>query len=202
VIGNVILGVVDLDATSGQLRALGLDVVEGGRHPGLGTRNRIVPLGASYLELLAVEDVATAERTEFGRSLLARISGGDRLTRWSIRTDRIEEVAAALGLEVDDRARDHPDGRTLNWRSAGLAPSLADPTRPFFMQWPDADWPGNEAASHDARLVGLELSVPDRAELERWTLGTSLPLRVQDGPADLRSVAIEAAGTELVLPPT
>ena len=56
--GNVILGVVDLATTAERLRGVGLDVLEGGTHPRFGTRNMIVPLGRSYLELLAVEDPA------------------------------------------------------------------------------------------------------------------------------------------------
>ena len=193
-VGNVILGVADLEAATERLQGLGLDVVEGGRHERFGTRNRIVPLGDSYLELLTVEDRGRAERSEFGRSLLARTARGDRLTRWSIRTDRIDEVAAELDLEVDDRSRAHPDGRTLRWRSAGMAPSLRDPTRPFFMQWPDADWPGHEPAGHHARLVSLELRVPDRSALRTWTLGMALPLVVTDGEPDLVAVQIEVSG--------
>lgn len=193
-IGNVILGVVDLEAATTPLRDLGLDVLEGGRHERFGTRNRIVPLGTGYLELLTVEDLDLAGRSEFGRSLLARTAGGDRLTRWSIRTDGIDEVATELDLEVDDRSRAHPDGRLLRWRSAGMAPSLADPSRPFFVQWPDADWPGGEPVAHHAALVGLELAVPDREALRRWTLGLDLPLEVHDGPSDLISVTIEVDG--------
>lgn len=195
--GNVILGVVDLTATAERLRAVGLDVREGGTHTLFGTRNMIVPLGRSYLELLAVEDRALAEQSLFGRALLTRTADGDRLVRWSIRTDRIDEVAADLDLEVDDRSRLHPDGRTLRWQSAGMTPSLLDPSRPFFMQWPDLDWPGNEPAEHRAvvgDILDLELSVPDRKALGRWTLGLDLPLDVRDGPGDLLSVTIEVDG--------
>ena len=195
--GNVILGVVDLAATAARLRAVGLDVQEGGTHPQFGTRNMVVPLGRSYLELLAVEDRDLAVQSLFGRTLLDRIVDGDRLVRWSIRTDRIEEVAAVLGIDVDDRSRRHPDGPTLRWRSAGMTPSLLDPSRPFFMQWPDEDWPGREPARHESELgeiLDLELSVPDRAALTRWTLGADLPLTVRDGPGDLRSVTIEVDG--------
>ena len=195
--GNVILGVVDLAATAERLRAVGLDVQEGGTHPQFGTRNMVVPLGRSYLELLAVEDRAAAGQALFGQTLLARTADGDRLVRWSIRTDRIDGVARDLGIDVDERSRLHPDGRTLRWRSAGMTPSLLDPSRPFFMQWPDADWPGREPARHEAtvgEILDLELSVPDRAALTRWTLGADLPLTVRDGPGDLRSVTIEVDG--------
>jgi len=195
--GNVILGVVDLVATADRLRSAGFDVQEGGTHPTFGTRNMVVPLGRSYLELLAVEDRDVAEQSLFGRTLLARTAEGDRLVRWSIRTDRIDDVAADIGIEVDDRSRLHPDGRTLRWRSAGMTPSLLDPSRPFFMQWPDADWPGTEPARHTAAVgefLSLEVAVPDRSALERWTLGAELPLVVADGPPDLVAVTIEVDG--------
>jgi len=195
--GNVILGVVDLAAAADRLRSVGLDVLAGGTHPQFGTRNMIVPLGRSYLELLTVEDRETAEQSLFGRTLLARTADGDRLVRWSIRTDRIDEVAADLDLEVDDRSRLHPDGRTLRWRSAGMTPSLLDPSRPFFMQWPEAHWPGNEPAEHRSvvgDILELELSVPDRQALGRWTLGLDLPLDITDGPPDLVAVSLEVDG--------
>jgi hypothetical protein len=198
-IGNVIYGVSDLDAATERLQAEGLEAQEGGRHERFGTRNRIVPLGESYLELLAVEDRELAERSEFGRSLLARTADGDRLTRWSIRTDRIDEVAAELGLAVEDRSRAHPDGRTLRWRSAGMVPSLRDPSRPFFMQWPDADWPGHEPAAHDARLVELRVQVPDRAAFATGTLGLDLPVEVVGGPPDLVAVTLAVGGREVVI---
>lgn len=53
-IGQVILGVRDLDASTREFEALGLRVVDGGNHPGLGTANRVIPLGTTYLELLGV----------------------------------------------------------------------------------------------------------------------------------------------------
>jgi len=195
--GNVILGVVDLAATAKRLQAVGLDVQEGGTHPRSGTRNMVAPLGRSYLELLAVEDRDLAEQSLFGRTLLTRTAEGDRLVRWSIRTDGIDQVAADLDLEVEGRSRLHPDGRTLQWRSAGMTPSLLDPSRPFFMQWPDQDWPGNEPAEHQVQvgeILGLELSVPDREAHRHWTLGLDLPLTVHDGPGDLLSVTLEVDG--------
>ena len=49
----------DLAAAAREIEARhGLASIEGGRHPGWGTANRIVPLGSSYLELVAVIDDA------------------------------------------------------------------------------------------------------------------------------------------------
>ena len=38
------------------MEGLGLTVLEGGRHPGRGTANLIVPFGRQYLELLCIVD--------------------------------------------------------------------------------------------------------------------------------------------------
>ena len=59
--------VADLAAAGRELEARhGLASIEGGRHAGYGTANRIVPLGESYLELVTVADEAKAARSPFG----------------------------------------------------------------------------------------------------------------------------------------
>ena len=124
-IGQVILGVQDLEASTARFETLGFAVVDGGKHPGLGTANRVIPLGNAYLELLGVIDRAEAAASPFGQSLLGRISAGDRLVRWSIRTERIEEDCRRLGLVAERRQRMRPDGALLMWQAAGLELSLA-----------------------------------------------------------------------------
>src|SRR5687767_15772991 len=42
----------------------GLASVDGGRHRDFGTANRIIPLGSTYLELVAVVDPGAAARSE------------------------------------------------------------------------------------------------------------------------------------------
>jgi Glyoxalase-like domain len=55
VIDHVLMAVVDLNAAGERFEVMyGLVSVEGGRHPGWGTANRVVPLGENYLELVAV----------------------------------------------------------------------------------------------------------------------------------------------------
>jgi hypothetical protein len=39
----------------------GLASIEGGRHPGWGTANRIIPLGDAYIELVTVVDDEEAQ---------------------------------------------------------------------------------------------------------------------------------------------
>jgi hypothetical protein len=204
-LSQIIFGVRDLDVASRRFETLGFTVLDGGTHPGVGTANRVIPLGRQYLELLGVIDPGEAARNEYGRSLLERIATGDRLVRWSIRTDHIDPVAARLGLEVEARRRTRPDGHLLTWRAAGLALALADPTIPFFMQWDEPDdYPGLLPATHPngARGVAALTIVPaDPAQLDRWTEGADAPVRRREGNAPrLLNVEIDTPKGRLVIP--
>ena len=82
---HVIMPVVDFDTTSERLlEQHGLASVPGGRHTGLGTGNRIVPLHLDYIELMGIVDPDEATAGFLGRGLT------DRLTR--------QEGVAALCL--------------------------------------------------------------------------------------------------------
>jgi hypothetical protein len=56
-VDHIVYAVDDLEAAAERLRReFGFASVVGGRHPGWGTANRIVPLGREYVELVAVVD--------------------------------------------------------------------------------------------------------------------------------------------------
>ena len=202
-LAQVILGVRDLDAATRRMEDLGFSVLDGGVHPGLGTANRIIPLGRQYLELLGVVDEALARQQWYGRALLARIVGGDRLVRWSLRTDRIEEVAGGLGLVPERRRRIWPDGRLLTWRAAGLREAAEASWPPFFMQWDDpADFPGALPVRHPNGASGiawLEVATPDPARLERLRAGGEAPVRLIAGPPGLGRVAVATREGAIVI---
>jgi len=207
-LSQVIFGVRDLDAAADRLRALGFDVLDGGVHPGVGTANRVVPLGDEYVELLGVVDPDLAAASDYGRSLMRAVESGDRLVRWSLRTDDIEAVAARLGLVVEARRRTRPDGVLLTWRAAGLSLALADASTPFFMQWDDpAQYPGLMPARHPngaRRVAWLEVAPADADRLARWSAGATAPLRVVGDAASpgLLRVAVETDDGEVVLSPS
>jgi hypothetical protein len=187
------------------MRQLGLCVLDGGHHPGLGTANRVVPLGRQYLELLGVVDRAQAEQSDYGRALLRGIARGDRLVRWSLRTDDIDGVAARLAIVVERRQRLRPDGARLTWRAAGLALSLDQPWLPFFMQWDEpSQYPGAAPVEHPcgaSHAAWLEVCPGDAAKLAQWTQGGDAPLRPVDGEPGLGRVALAGAeGVVLTLP--
>ena len=203
-LSQIIFGVTDLDAATARFRAMGFDVRDGGVHPGVGTANRVIPLGAQYLELLGVVSPELARESEYGRSLLTAIADGDRLVRWSLKTDAIEDVAVRLGISVEHRKRLRPDGVLLTWRAAGLPLALADATIPFFMQWDHADqYPGAMTATHrnGARTVtSLSIAPRDTKQFQRWIEGADAPLRLlTDRPPGLLSVGVQTDRGEVTI---
>ena len=69
---HILIPTADLSSEVAKVEArYGLVSVEGGRHAGWGTANRIVPLGQTYLELVAVVDPEEAARSAFGRWVAA-----------------------------------------------------------------------------------------------------------------------------------
>jgi hypothetical protein len=181
----VIYAAADLDAATARIeRELELTAVGGGRHEGLGTLNRIVPLGGGYLELLAVADREEAQRSEFGRGLLSRLArGGDGLLGWAVAIDDVEPVAHRLGTEITTIRR-----AGLSARLTGMAEAMQEPFLPFFISRdPGVPDPGIEGEA--GGITSIEVA-GDTARLERWLASTQLPVRVVDGPPAVRAVRI------------
>jgi hypothetical protein len=102
-IDHVIYAARDLDATSARLEAeYGLVAAGGGRHDGIGTHNRVMPLGGGYLEVLAVADAAEAAASPLGRAVTARIEAGEGLMGWAVAVDRdrVEDWLGGAELPV------------------------------------------------------------------------------------------------------
>ena len=77
-IDHVVLACADPDATADVLeRRLGLAATAGGRHDVLGTFNRLIWLGDTYLELVGVFDVELASRSWLGRPVIAALDAGE-----------------------------------------------------------------------------------------------------------------------------
>lgn len=201
-IDHVILAASDLDAAAKDLLArTGLASVPGGRHPGRGTANRIVPLGGSYLEIMGVVDRSEAEASDYGGVLLDRLGQGSAFMGWALATDDLDAVCGRLSLEAVPGSRIRPDGRELRWRTAGVGD---DEALPFFIQWDvaDEDHPARDAAPHRVRPTGIarvDVSV-DPGELGACLGGHALPVRVVDGPPGVRSVVVATEDGDVTLP--
>ena len=198
-IDHVLLAAFDLDVASHELEMRrGLATVAGGRHPGWGTANRVVPLGDAYLELVAIADEAEARCTAFGRWVLARRASPLVPLGWAVRPASLDEDAARLGLAVHDGARERPDGSLLRWRLAGVEEAAAEPCLPFFIEWaPGSAFPG-AAAESGVRLEHLVLG-GDEERLTGWLGGARLPVEVQPGAPAVKAVVLRGGSREIVL---
>ncbi|MEV4081897.1 VOC family protein, partial [Nonomuraea fuscirosea] len=92
ILDHLVYATPDLDATAAELeRLLGVRPAEGGRHPGFGTRNRLVGLGGrSYLEIVGPdpEQEDPAGPRPFGIDGL-RAAG---LAGWALAVEDIDAV--------------------------------------------------------------------------------------------------------------
>jgi hypothetical protein len=206
-IDHVIYAVDDLDSAGATLfDREGLASVQGGRHAGWGTANRIVPLGETYLELIAVVDVEEAEGSQFGRAVRRALTEDHSLVGWVVATDDIDAVAKRLDLEVEEKSREAADGSTLSWRVAGLERATKTGALPFFVQWevPSEQHPGAANVRHDADPRGIawvEVCADEPDEVRDW-LGddaNDLAVRITGGDPGLAAVAIDTDGGEIVL---
>lgn len=184
----MIVCVPDLDeAVTAFERGYGVTSVPGGRHEGHGTANRLVPLGDTYVELVAVVDHGEAGDSGFGSWVAMRSAqpGADAI---AIRTDDLDDVCRRLDLESIPMSRTIPTGERLHWRVAGME-HLISSGLPFFIQW-DIDaslHPGNIPVSHGSGHVFLGAVVlsGDERLLRAWTEGLA-GVDVEDGPPGVR----------------
>ena len=171
-IDHLVIAVADPDAASADLETrLGLESGGGGRHDALGTYNRLVWLGDTYLELIGVFDAQLAAGSWVGAPTLRALERGGGLATWAIATDAIDDDVSAVRARGSDLARPvagerrHPDGEVVRWRLAA-APRLDPGLPPFLIEHdPDAaEWtPADREvrAAGRARLTVLELAVDD-----------------------------------------
>ena len=184
-IDHVIYATQDLDRTAARLEAEhGLAARGGGRHVGLGTENRIVPLGGGYLELIAVADRAEAQRTSLGNALAARIAQrGEGLMGWVVAVGDVLAEAGRTGAELSTIER-----AGLRARLAGVATAMAEPALPFFIER-DAGVADPGDGGDAGGITWVEVA-GDADRLRAWLGGAELPVRVHDGEPGLLAVGI------------
>ena len=199
----MLIAVADLAAAGRDLEARhGLASIDGGRHPGWGTANRIVPLGDAYLELVAVVDEAEAAQSTFGRWVARAVPAVATLLGWAVRTDELEEVARRLRLVAAAGSRAARDGQVLRWRLAGIEQVAAEPSHPFFIEWGEGTLlPGHRPEPH--RAAGLHLAelqlAGDADRIAAWLGPHDLPITVRPGMPALTRVLLAGAAGEIVL---
>jgi Glyoxalase-like domain len=184
-IDHVIFAAADLDAAAALIEAEhGLRAAGGGRHDGMGTHNRIVPLGRGYLELLAIAVPEEAAGSELGRAVTARIERtGEGPMGWAVAVDDVESVARLLRLPVTTISR-----HGLTARLTGVAEAMAEPYLPFFIER-DPGIPDPGAAGDAGGIEWIEVT-GDVRKLADWLGGADLPMRVAEGEPAVLAVGV------------
>jgi hypothetical protein len=177
-IDHLVIAVRDLNDAAGELELrVGLAATGGGRHPTLGTQNRLAWLGDTYVELVSIADQEVAEGSWLGVPTIAALKGGGGLATWAIATNSIDADVAALRLngarfgDPTPGERERADGAVVRWRLA-IGGALGPFEPPFLIQhepssaeWTDGDRAARSAERHPiggpVRLEVLELRVPN-----------------------------------------
>jgi Glyoxalase-like domain len=205
---HVQVAVDELDVAAGRFaKRYGLVAVEGGHHPGRGTGNMIVPLGRSYLELIAVMDDSEAQALPTSIRVRRALESRRTFATWAVRTEDLEATRADLAAhgvppassEIVSGRRRRPDGQELAWRSVELVPNGEFSAMPFLIEWDVAPglFPGASAPAHPSGargILSIVLSDPDpegaRADLARL-LATDLDYSVEKGPPGVLEITLD-----------
>jgi len=166
---HILLGASDLD--------LGIRWVEertgvrakfGGSHPGGGTRNALLSLGAEhYLEIIAPDPAQANASDERGLQELS----APHIIQWAVHTEDIaaaKSMVEAAGIKTvgpQPGSRQRPDGKVLRWQALGIEKTT--PLVPFFIQWEA----GSPHPSSDSPTLGtvksLHFETPQPDDLHR-----------------------------------
>lgn len=202
-IDHVVLAVRDLDATARWLwETYGLEAQPGGVHAGVGTANRIVPVGDDqFIELLTVTD--SRSRHPIVPWLSAQLASGDRLLQVAVDPGDIDAEAARLGEPVQELERVAADGRRVGFRLTGIIGAFGPGLLPFFVVCSSgAEWRcGFRPPRHRVDPGGIrwvELGSPD-VDVRAQVLDDSLPFRFVLGRPGVAAVALDISGAEVVL---
>lgn len=156
----------DLEAAAKSAESIiGVRSVEGGRHVGFGTANRLIGLGPStYLEIIGPDPSQPAPAFErpFGIDALE----APRLVAWAVAVDDIEAARklvefAGIGPPVE-MTRRTPTGDLLRWRLTPPVPGSV----PFLIDWLDTPHPAGQL-EQVAKLVDLRIEDTDPGEVRK-----------------------------------
>jgi hypothetical protein len=190
---HLVIGCRDLDQGSAWLAALlGVEAQAGGKHPLMGTHNRLVRLGeGSFIELIAIDpDAPPPARPRWFSldtpELRARLAASPLLLTWVVRTDRIVEAVT----RVPELGQVHAATRGVySWRITipedgslqfgGLLPTV--------IQWDGDAHPAAALEEKGCALHELSLAHPMSAGLVPMfrALRIAGPVDLKPGPKEL-----------------
>src|SRR6266700_2855146 len=135
-IDHIIIGVNNLEKAATQSsQKLGLAVAGGGIHPTAGTANRIIMIGDTYLELIAIHNPAEAQQ-----SMLDRLAIREGYLNFLLASNDIEADSTAMinrGIPILGQTPGSlkaADGRTRGWSRTNIERQDLAQRYPFIIQ--------------------------------------------------------------------
>jgi hypothetical protein len=180
---HILWAAPDLDAGSALIGQLtGVDPARGGSHAGFGTRNSLLSLGATYLEIIAPDPAQSLEGNRGGRIAGLAEPG---LATFAVRTTDLDAYAAAAaraGIRTKgpiEMGRTRPDGVRLDWACLYIEDTVFGEMIPFAIDWKASPHP---SASTPSGVTLREFTVlhPQAGALARiyGEMGIDVPVRL------------------------
>jgi len=185
---HLVYATPDVDRTVEDLaRRLGVEAAAGGRHIGYGTRNALLSLGSSYLEIIGPD--AGQHRPVHGYWYGVEDVVEPRLVTWTDRVEHIERVAAyahGRGYDTGDVHkvfRETPEGGQLSFRLT-MPTGDGDGLIPNLIEWDEHSLHPSTTSPGGIGLVQLRGYHPVPAVIQPMldALRVDLEVRVADRP--------------------
>lgn len=187
IVDHIVVGISDLEMGIEQLEALtGVRAVVGGEHPGRGTWNALISLGAGhYMELLAPVPGGVIDESD---ALAGNLDEFSELTpvgfaASSVDMDGLAALLLAEGYQIEGPvagSRVKPDGSVLEWRTLSVVrPLLAG--APFFIEWGESSMHPSESSPQGCQLSFVQVGGPDAAALGSMASVLDLDIRTAAG---------------------
>jgi hypothetical protein len=189
-VDHLVYAAPDLQAESDRLtNQLGVSVTPGGSHPGRGTANALISLGANqYLEIIGPDPKLSAPKGAGAK--IAKLSKPEILT-FAVQDNQLESIetrAKTLGLKtsgIRPGSRRTDAGDLLQWRTLGIAAGEEyGGLIPFFIDWGETPHP-SATSGQSAHLVGMVVEHPQPERLSKLyrDLGVNVPVRYGKQPS-------------------
>ena len=178
---HIMYAVPDLENSMAEIASItGIVPLDGGVHPGNGTRNALLGLSnSSYLEIIGPDKKQNLENT-LGELLVSKNTSGIRA--WAVAVSdlaSVADVAQELGFRVRDRkemSRKTPEGFLLEWELLFLEGALL----PFFIDWKGSEHPARKAPS-GCGLLELSISAQEPKVYQELLNKFQLEVSVSEG---------------------
>ena len=188
-IDHLMLGASDLSLGKTWIKnKLGLPAMDGGSHPGQGTRNALLGLAEDcYLEVIA-PDPAQGLSGTLGAQLLRYKT--PRLRTFAVRCSSFEDLVPRLagfgfGHRILEMSRETVGGGELSWRLLFVSDHPYGVRMPFFIDWGQSPHPCRDLAVAGS-LSQVAVRVPaEYRPFERLMRQLDLPVVVSQAAAGL-----------------